>query len=84
MKPGGELSTTAMYDCVMLVLMCQKKPERKEIISREKIIDDLMVKINLLIVVSIAVAHAVFIACQSGQPKSMQVLIVMLNSLKCT
>lgn len=43
----------------------------KEIISREKIIDDLMVKMNLLIVLSTAVTHTIFIACQSGQPKSM-------------
>jgi len=68
---GGELSATVIHGCGILVLMSQKKPEMKEIISREKIIDDLMVKMNLLIVLSTAVTHTIFIACQSGQPKSM-------------
>lgn len=49
-------------DCVMLVLICVKKPETKEVTSRGKITDDLVVQNKLI---DAAIAHTVlyFTAC---------------------
>lgn len=52
-------------DCVMLVLICVKKPETKAVTSRGKVTDDLVVQNKLI---DAAVTHTVlyFTACNQG------------------
>lgn len=55
LKAEGALGVNGVpvYDCVTLVLTHVKKPENKEVISRGKITDDLVVQISLLINIAV-------------------------------
>lgn len=74
-----------MYDCVMLVLICVKKPETKGLTSRGKITDDLVVQNNLLVDIAITYTVLYFAACnQDSQSESRKLINMTRSNGNCT